>query len=53
MMTTIPAETLLLAGLDGPPDAHLVKIRDLVYQVAVSFSPTINFVFSKSDASAA
>jgi chemotaxis protein methyltransferase CheR len=43
MTTTIPAETLLLAGLDGPPDAHLVKIRDLVYQVAGIFQPDNKF----------
>lgn len=45
MTITSPAETPLISSMDGPPDAHLVKIRDLIYQVAGIFQPDNKFRF--------
>ena len=36
-MTTVAVQSAL--ALDGPPDPELVRIRDLVYQVAGIFHP--------------
>src|SRR5437762_13256228 len=38
-MTAAPAQSVL--ALDGPPDPDLIRIRDLVYQVAGIFHPDI------------
>ena len=38
-MTTAPAQSVSTTAMDGPPDPELVRIRDLVYQVAGIFHP--------------
>ncbi|HEY1271065.1 MAG TPA: protein-glutamate O-methyltransferase CheR [Terriglobales bacterium] len=40
-----PPDIPLLSRTDGPPDPHLVKIRDLIYQVAGIFAPDNKFRF--------
>lgn len=39
MTTTTPTATSLTGKTDGPPNPYLVKIRDLIYQVAGIFQP--------------
>jgi len=34
-----------LSAVDGPPDPELVRIRDLIYQEAVSFIPIPSSAF--------
>jgi len=38
-MTTAPSVQPAAAGVEGPPDPDLVRIRDLIYQVAGIFHP--------------
>jgi chemotaxis protein methyltransferase CheR len=45
MTITVSAETPPVSRTDGPPDPNLVKIRDLIYQVAGIFQPDNKFRF--------
>jgi chemotaxis protein methyltransferase CheR len=38
-MTTAPVQPVSALAMDGPPDPDLVRIRDLIYQVAGIFHP--------------
>lgn len=48
MTTTIASPMQQIARSEGPPDPYLVKIRDLIYQVAGIFQPDNNCVSSKT-----